>query len=129
MITTQNYYELYHYGVLGMKWGIRKNPSRAYTKAVRKKAKLEDRALDARTKAAKAARKSRSFLRSDEQRDYQSDKATKLNLKSAKLEKKAHKIQKAMDKVFAEYSIERLPAATVASGKKYVEQYKLTKVG
>lgn len=29
--------ELCHYGVLGMKWGIRKNPSLAYAKAIRKK--------------------------------------------------------------------------------------------
>lgn len=36
--------ELRHYGVLGMKWGVRKNPVKAYAKASKKKKKLEDRA-------------------------------------------------------------------------------------
>lgn len=31
--------ELQHYGVLGMKWGVRKNPSKAYARAVKKKEK------------------------------------------------------------------------------------------
>lgn len=35
--------ELYHYGVIGMKWGVRKNPVKAYAKAKRKQQKLERR--------------------------------------------------------------------------------------
>lgn len=33
--------ELMHYGVLGMKWGVRKNPARAYVKAHKKLRRLE----------------------------------------------------------------------------------------
>ena len=42
MTPTEQYNkELYHYGVKGMKWGVRKNPAKAYAKAVRKKRKLD----------------------------------------------------------------------------------------
>lgn len=40
--------ELMHYGVKGMKWGVRRNPSKAYFKAYKKKIKLEQRAKTAR---------------------------------------------------------------------------------
>ena len=33
--------ELMHYGVLGMKWGIKRNPSRAFSKSVKKANRLE----------------------------------------------------------------------------------------
>lgn len=34
--------ELMHYGVLGMKWGVRKDPSKTYAKVTRKLNKLQD---------------------------------------------------------------------------------------
>lgn len=36
--------ELQHYGVLGMKWGVRKNPTKAYVKATKKQRRLDKRA-------------------------------------------------------------------------------------
>lgn len=36
--------ELQHYGVLGMKWGVRKNPTKAYVKATKKQRRLDRRA-------------------------------------------------------------------------------------
>ena len=35
--------ELKHYGVIGMKWGVRKNPAKAYAKSTKKRKKLESK--------------------------------------------------------------------------------------
>ena len=32
--------ELQHYGVLGMKWGVKRNPTKAYIKASKKRDRL-----------------------------------------------------------------------------------------
>lgn len=46
--------ELYHYGVLGMKWGIQKNASKAYGKASTKMNKLNSKVNKAKAKIEKA---------------------------------------------------------------------------
>ena len=39
--------ELKHYGVLGMKWGVHRNPQRAYEKATKKLYKLNKKSQKA----------------------------------------------------------------------------------
>lgn len=58
--------ELQHYGVLGMKWGIRKDPHKAYTKSYSKLEKLDAKATKA---AAKAGQKEVRSLRKQQRAD------------------------------------------------------------
>lgn len=86
--------ELYHYGVHGMKLGIRKNPKqatadKAQTKANKYKAKYEQRQADE---------------------------------SAAKAQRKAEKWTRAMNKTFAGMDVNNLPDTTVNAGKNYVNK-------
>lgn len=50
--------DIEHYGVLGMKWGVRKDPQRAYERANQKLSKLDKKVVRADQKVAKAQQKS-----------------------------------------------------------------------
>lgn len=72
---------LQHHGVLGMRWGIRKNPSRAYAKATRKADRLS-------TKASKLEKSSNDGAWNMAKAKH---KSQKLGKKAAKLQRKANK--------------------------------------
>lgn len=125
-ISSQNA-ELQHYGVLGMKWGVRKNPTKAYNKADKKKKKLEAKSAKYAVKSAKLRSKSlKKSVRATSERQYKKARklefeSNKLNLKSAKLQKKGLKWTKAMEKTFAGYDIKRLSKMEQKElGQKYI---------
>lgn len=133
---------LEHYGVLGMKWGIRRDKKRLSSSDTKE---ARDKAVSSLTKQREKASKKVSKLESQhtklerniEKRDIKAaklnKKAAKLNKKSVKLEMKASKlttksakVKKAihenerLTKTFNQ-GINEIDAALITEGKRYIK--------
>lgn len=114
---------LAHYGVLGMKWGVRKNPQRAYQKASKKYDKLEKKANKSLDKAGKYNRK-RTRYSIGNIGNYNEAQAKRSYDQAVKRTKRAAKWMKAMKKEFAKQDIVSLDQDLLRRGDIMIERYR-----
>lgn len=127
---TSNQNELEHYGVLGMRWGVRKDPDRAYEKAGSKLAKLDKKSnliqlkgAAKEQKATKKQRKASSAMLFQKSKAKSASKATRKALKTyqkaQELQVKAYRWNEQMKKAFSNTKVSNLNPDYVALGEKY----------
>ena len=122
-------YELRHYGVLGMKWGVRRgNTKSAYEKASKKAAKLDKRIREEESymnkKIAKADKKVVSRFASDKSQAKAVAKAREATSDYRKAVLKGEKWYRAMEKTFKGTDI-KLSSEQTQNGKRYAQTLRM----
>lgn len=129
-MTPINSIELQHYGVLGMKWGVRKDPDKAYSKAGSKLTKLDKKAqkLSAKgsrreqTALTKQARASSAIL-FPRTKARRAARATKKALgtyqRAQRAQVKAYRWNESMKKAFSGVKVNNMNPDYVSLGEKY----------
>ena len=117
---------LAHYGVLGMKWGVRHNPQRAYEKATKKFNKLANKSDKYTDKAGKYNYKANRQRIGSTHRN--AEIARRAYSKGMRYTKRASKWMKSMEKEFSKQSIVALDEELISKGKMMTERYRMTRV-
>lgn len=113
---------LAHYGVLGMRWGVRHDPQKAYSKASTKFKKLatkSDKAFDKSTKYSKRANNRRIGSNKRE-----AEIARRAYQKSKRYAKRASNWYESMQKAFADQTVVSLSQGLISRGDNMIERYR-----
>lgn len=104
--------ELCHYGVLGMKWGVRHNPVKAYERASKKMTKL-----NAKTEKAEAKYRKKAHMHLT---DFGVSAENRAFKKAARSNAKAVSWKKAMEKEFSSTRLSQLEKKHISRGESYL---------
>lgn len=131
--------QLTHYGVKGMRWGVRKNPARAYARANKKLGKLRNKAARANVSAAGYQQladrkrfdaslakkmKDKTSYKENKSLAKQADRlAAKNRSKAARALAKANKWMAAMDSTFDKTTLSQLSKDDIRRGREFYEKY------
>ena len=131
--------DLEHYGVIGMKWGVRKgHVNEAYAEGIRKKRQIDAETKSHKLAAAKYSEKAAKYevksykKRNSEKSEKLEGKSKQFKFKAAKETRKAERLahkgdkwMKTMNETFADYDIKVIKNGNIKSerGKAFIDKY------